>query len=130
MQTWLPTLSNKRCNLNCFALSFVPLKATETGTVYTGAARHRTTHEAKRLSLFARSVGNLQTARALASDNNFAMLRAQFDLPNMTARGIDLLRNQSRAHQAVACSAPRNIAASVNTDFYRRRIEIGLQHTR
>jgi hypothetical protein len=34
-------------------------------------------------------VGNLKTARAFALDNHVAVPRAQFDLPNMAAGGID-----------------------------------------
>lgn len=41
-------------------------------------------------ALFITSVGNLQAARALAFDNNLAVLRVQLDLPNVTASNIGL----------------------------------------
>lgn len=47
-------------------------------------------------------VANLKPARALAPDDDLALQRAQFDLPNVTASSIDLLRSQRRALQAAA----------------------------
>ena len=38
-----------------------------------------------------------KAARTLALDYDFAVRRAQFDLSNVTASGIRLFRNQSRA---------------------------------
>jgi hypothetical protein len=43
------------------------------------------------------SVANLKTASPLARDDDVAVQRAQFDLPNMTASSIDLFRDQGRA---------------------------------
>jgi hypothetical protein len=53
----------------------------------------------------------------------------QFDLANMSASTIDLLRNQGRALRAVARSARRNISAPVDANGRWFGIEIGLQHT-
>jgi hypothetical protein len=57
------------------------------------------------------SVANLKAASRLALDDDLAMLRAQFDLANVTTGSIDLLRDQSRALQATASFALRNVAA-------------------
>jgi hypothetical protein len=76
------------------------------------------------------SVANLKPARSFARDDNFAVLRAQFDLANVTASGIDLLRDQRRALETTTRSALRNVFASVNANFCRRGVEVGLQHTR
>jgi hypothetical protein len=48
-------------------------------------------------ALFISAIANLNTARMLALDDDFAVQRAQFDLANVTASGIDLFRNQRRA---------------------------------
>ena len=47
--------------------------------------------------LFVPSIANLKTARTLALDHDIAVQRAQFDLANVAASGIDLFRNQGRA---------------------------------
>ncbi len=47
-------------------------------------------------ALFVRSVGNLQTTNALALDDNFAVPRAQFDLANVTADGVNLAHDYRR----------------------------------
>ncbi len=75
-------------------------------------------------------VANLKTALSLALDDDLAVLRAQFDLSNVTASSIDLLRDQRRALQAAACPARRNVAASVDANCRRSGIEVRLKHTR
>jgi hypothetical protein len=84
----------------------------------------------RRHRLFVPSVANLKPARALALDDDLAMQRAEFDLANVTTSSIDLLRNQRRALVATACSARRNVFASVNANGGRRGVEIGLKHKR
>jgi hypothetical protein len=58
-----------------------------------------------------------------------AVQRTQFDLANVTASSIDLLRNQRRALETASRSALRNVFAAVDANGCRRRVEIGLQHT-
>jgi hypothetical protein len=53
----------------------------------------------RRHRLFVPSVANLKTARALAFDDDLAVRRAQFDLADVAASSIDLLRDQGRALQ-------------------------------
>jgi hypothetical protein len=43
------------------------------------------------------SVANLKTASSLTLDDDLAMPRAQFDLPNVSASSIDFFGDQSRA---------------------------------
>jgi hypothetical protein len=74
------------------------------------------------------SITDLKSPSALALDNYFAMQRAKFDLANMAASGIDLLRDQDRTLQTSASLALRGVAASVNADGCRRWIEVGLEH--
>jgi hypothetical protein len=76
------------------------------------------------------AIRNLKTARTLALDDNFAMQPAQFDLANVAASGIDLLRDQGRAFRASARFALRNVTASVDANFCRSGIEVRLKHTR
>jgi hypothetical protein len=44
-----------------------------------------------------RRFANLKPASTLALDDDLAVQRAQFDLANVAASSIDLLRNQGRA---------------------------------
>jgi hypothetical protein len=46
------------------------------------------------------SVANLKTASALTLDDDLAMPRAQFDLPNVSASSIDFFCDQGRALRA------------------------------
>ncbi len=82
----------------------------------------------RRFALLSPSVANLKPASPLALDDDSAMLRAQFDLANVTASGIDLFSDQGRALLAVACSARRNVSASVDANCRRRGIEVGFEH--
>ncbi len=95
----------------------------------TGLHRQSVTRR-PRHALLVPPIANLKSAIPLALDDDLAVERAQFDLANVTTSSIDLLRNQSRAHLAVACSERRNVSASVDADCCRRRIEIRLQHKR
>jgi hypothetical protein len=68
------------------------------------------------MTLFVASVANLKSPSPLALDDDMAVLQAQLDLTDVTASGIDLFRDQSRALQAAASFALRDVAASVNAD--------------
>jgi hypothetical protein len=46
----------------------------------------------------------------------------------MAAGAIDLLGNDSSALLASGLFASRGVTASVDTNSYRRRIEVGLEH--
>jgi hypothetical protein len=57
-------------------------------------ALYRRNAERERLrTLLGASVANLKTTSTLALDDDLAALRAQFDLANVTASSIDLLRD-------------------------------------
>jgi hypothetical protein len=77
---------------------------------------------------FVPPIANLKAAHTLALDDDLAVQRAQFDLANVAASGIDLLRNQGRALGASARFARRNIAASVDANGRGSGIEIRLKH--
>src|SRR5208283_3961889 len=47
--------------------------------------------------LFVPTIASLKTARALALDDDLAMLRAQFDLANVSPRAVNFLGDQSGA---------------------------------
>jgi hypothetical protein len=79
-------------------------------------------------SLFVTPVGNLQTASAFPLDHNFAVKRAQLDLPNVTASNIGLFGDKGGALQAAAGLALRNVFAAVNEDRCRCGIEVRLEH--
>jgi hypothetical protein len=79
--------------------------------------------------LFA-SVADLKPPRLLALDDDLAVALAQFDLANVSARAVNLLGDQSRALDAAARFALRNVAASVDAKSRGRGIEIGLKHKR
>ncbi len=65
---------------------------------------------------------------ALALDDDLAVQRTQFDLAKVSASPVNFLGDQSRALQASAGSALRNVFASVDADRRRSGIEIGLEH--
>lgn len=48
-------------------------------------------------ALFVLTIANLKRARMLALDDDMAVLRAQFDLPNVSASGVHLLGDQAGA---------------------------------
>jgi hypothetical protein len=78
------------------------------------------------------AIGDLETVRPLALDDNFTVERAQFDLANVAASYIDLFGDQGRALQAAKRLALRNVFAAVNVNANRcgRRAEVGLKHER
>jgi hypothetical protein len=80
--------------------------------------------------LFIPAIRNLQSATPLALDDDLAVVRAQFDLSNVTARAVNLLGDQSRALQAAGLLALRDVAASMDAEGLRLGIEIGLEHKR
>src|SRR5208282_3697478 len=63
---------------------------------------------------FVPPIRNLQASRSLALDDDLAVPRAQFDLPNLSASVF---------------FAFRDVAAAMNAKSFRRMIEIGLQHS-
>jgi hypothetical protein len=75
------------------------------------------------------AIRNLQAAGTLALDDDSAVPRAQFDLANVSARAVNLFGNQSCALSASAFLASRDVSASVDANFCRSRIEVGLQHS-
>jgi hypothetical protein len=79
-------------------------------------------------ALFVTSVGNLKTARPLALDNDLAVERAQFDLPNVTASDVNLFRDQRCALQAATGLALRNVLAAMYHNRSRCGIEVWLEH--
>ena len=79
---------------------------------------------------FVPSVANLKSSSALAPDHDFAVQRAQFDLPDVTTSRIDFFSNQGRAPRASASFAPRNVAASVDANGSRSGVEVRLKHKR
>jgi hypothetical protein len=70
----------------------------------------------------------LARASPLALGDDLAVLRAQFDLANVSASSIDLFRNQGRALKAAARTARRNVAASMDANGRRRGIAVRLEH--
>jgi hypothetical protein len=79
--------------------------------------------------LLARLAGrNLQSALAFSRDDDVAMPRAEFDLPDVASGDIDLLGCSGRACEAVACLTSRNVTAPIYANGGRCRIKIGLQH--
>ena len=96
---------------------------------FCGRTRRSLPDSSPGFALFASSITNFKTASPLALNDDVALLRHKFDLANVTASGIDLLRNRGRAPRASASFAPRNVAASVDANRCRRGIKIGLQHT-
>jgi hypothetical protein len=102
----------------------LPLRTQKERAGLTGARGFRQT------TLFASSITDLKSASTLALDDDLAVQQAQFDLANVAASGIDFLRDQVRALQAVVCSARRNVFASVDANGCRRGVEIGLKHRR
>jgi hypothetical protein len=75
------------------------------------------------MTLLVTSVGNLQTARALALDDNFAVKRAQLDLPNVTVSDVGLLGDQRRSLEAATRFALRNVLTTVDANFCRPWVE-------
>jgi hypothetical protein len=69
-------------------------------------------------------LSQISSLRSRALDDDLAIERAQFDLPNMAASGIDLFGDESRAFRATASFAQRNAAASVNANFWRRGMSL------
>jgi hypothetical protein len=94
-------------------------------------AFYRTNAERERAAraLFVACVANLKPACSLALDD-FSVQRAQFDLANVAARAVSLLSDQSRALQAAARSALRNVFAAVDANFCQSGIEVRLKHKR
>jgi hypothetical protein len=74
------------------------------------------------------SIANLKPARAFALDHDLAMQMAQFDLANVAASDIDLLRDQGRALKTSARFALRNISAEIDAYFGWLGIEVRLKH--
>lgn len=70
-------------------------------------------------------VGNLKTASPFALDHNFAVKRAQFDLPNVTTSDVDFFGDHGRALRAAPGLAPGNIFASVNANRCGRGAKSG-----
>jgi hypothetical protein len=79
-------------------------------------------------ALFTSPIGNLKTASTPPLDDDLTVPRAQFDLPNVSARAVNLLGYQGRALYAASRLALRNVAASVDANFCRLGIEVRLQH--
>ena len=57
------------------------------------------------LSSFVPPIGNLRASSQLTPDDNVAMPRAQFDLPDVATRPVNLLGDQNRGRLALALSA-------------------------
>ena len=74
------------------------------------------------------AIRNLKPARALPLDDDLAVPFAGFDLANVSARAVNLLGDQGRALTAVGFFASRNVFASVDANFCRCGIEVGLKH--
>ena len=72
------------------------------------------------------TVANLKAASLLLLDNDFAVLRAQFDRSNLSVGAVNLLGDQGRAFAASVCFTFRDVAASVDAKKSRRGIEIEL----
>lgn len=78
--------------------------------------------------LFVPAIANLKAASALAADDDFAVLRAQFDLSNMTASRVRLLGDQGRALWASSRLAARHVPARMNANRRRSGVEVRLKH--
>jgi len=78
--------------------------------------------------LFKPAIRNLKAATARALDNNIAVPRAEFDLPDMSAGAVDLFSDQSRGRQASTLFAFRDVATSMDAESLGRGVEVGLQH--
>ena len=73
------------------------------------------------------AVAESQARDPLALDDDLAVPRAQLDLPNVAARAVNLLGDQSCARRATASRSSRHILAPMDANGCRRRIEIELQ---
>ncbi len=71
---------------------------------------------------------DLKPARALALDDDLAVLRAQFDLSNVTPCRVCLLGDEGRALQAGSSLALRYVSARMNANGRRSGIKIWLKH--
>jgi len=79
------------------------------------------------IALFVPTIGNLKPSSPLALDNDIAVPRAQFDLSNVSAGGVNLLGDQRRALPGSGRFAFRDVAASMDAESRWCGIEIGLQ---
>ena len=77
------------------------------------------------LPLFVPTIRFLQAARSSALDNNIAVPLAQLDLANMAAGAVNLLSYESRARQASALFAFRDVPIATDSDSRGRGIEVG-----
>ena len=82
----------------------------------------------ERALLFVPTIKNLKAAAPLALDDDVAVLRAQLDLPNISARAVNFLGDQGSALMASDFFASRNIPAAIDANCRWRGVEIGLQH--
>lgn len=67
---------------------------------------------------------DLQAEFALALNDDFAVLRAQFDFSDVSARAVNLLGDQSRAFRAAARYALRHVSASMDANLLSARDRI------
>jgi hypothetical protein len=80
---------------------------------------------------FASSVGNLKPASTFALDHNLTVLRAQFDLPNVTASRIYFFgRSAGRASGSRGLCTAKHIFAVVDANSRRRGVKVWLKHKR
>jgi hypothetical protein len=74
------------------------------------------------------AIANIKAAGTLALDDDLAVPRAQFDLPNVSAGAINLLGNKSRAGWTSTSFASRNVAAAVDPNSRCFGIKVRFKH--
>jgi hypothetical protein len=73
-------------------------------------------------------VADLKPALSLAPDHEIAVPLAQLNLPGVSASSVNFFGYRGRLFETPSRTASRNVAASIDANGCRLRVEVGLEH--